>query len=127
MAKKKPKPEETPEPVEEAVEPVEAAEPAPAGDEVDIDAIAPDEEAAEAAPPADADEEVAEEEAPPPRPRVTGLTLALCVLMLLAAGGTFAVVALDHGRRSAWSYQVFLNDLALMGLPLAEEGQSGGV
>jgi hypothetical protein len=176
MAKKKPKPEETPEVVpeaddapviEDAAEDVDAAvveaeeeadavvaeadedvvaaeddvvaaeseesleQVAAADDEGSFDEGAAEEAAAltgdaetvdedgEASPP---DVEVEEEEETPPlKPRVTGLTLVLCVLTLLAAGGAFVVVALDHGKRQEWSYAVFLNDLSLMGLPLEEE------
>jgi len=111
-------------------------------EETEPEAVAGDEEVQEAAEDAEAateaadDAEVAEaedeeeaqeaesEEAPPLRPKVTMLTLVLCVLTLLMALGTAAVVALDHGKRQEWSYAVFLHDLALMGLPL--EGEAAG-
>jgi hypothetical protein len=118
MAKKKPKPPDTPEVAQDADE-------APAVADADealepVTQVTPPDDEADAVPPEDR-EEVAEEEAPPPRPRVTPLTLTLCVLTLLAAAGVFFVVALDHGKRQEWSYTVFLNDLYMMGLPLEEE------
>ena len=141
--KKKAKPEETPEAAPEAAEEAEAAgeeeaEPAEAAEaEEEVAAEAEEaqpaesaEAAEEAAEPAPAEAEAAEqaeaaEEAPeepaPLKPQVTVLTLVLCALTLLAAIGVAVVVALDHGKRQEWSYAVFLHDLALGGLPLAEE------
>jgi hypothetical protein len=141
--RKKKKPEETPERTPEAEEAEEAAEEEAEGveatDAEEVTEAADDaepahaadavEEVAEAAPAeaeeaAAADAEAAEEvpeEAAPLKPQVTVLTLVLCGLTLLAAIGTAVIVALDHGKRQEWSYAVFLHDLALGGLPLAEE------
>jgi gas vesicle protein len=67
------------------------------------------------------EEETFEEEAPRRRTAVTGLTLSLCVLNLLAALGFVFLLSLDYGKRQAWSLAIFKHDLALEGLPLAEE------
>jgi hypothetical protein len=103
---------------EEEVSTLDAGDEAVAAEE-DVSTLAGDADAADAAPPEDVAED--EEEAPPPEPRVTMGTLVLCILVLLASAGACVVVALDHGKRQEWSYAVYLHDLALMGLPLAEE------
>ncbi len=61
------------------------------------------------------------DEPPKRRTGVTTLTLALCVLNILAAAGFFFLLAMDYSKRQAWSNAVFKHDLALMGLPLEEE------
>ncbi|MBM4071847.1 MAG: hypothetical protein FJ271_23420 [Planctomycetes bacterium] len=58
-----------------------------------------------------------------PKPGVTPLTLILCVLNVLAAGGFLFLLAMDLSKRQAWSHAVFMHDLALQGVPLDEEAK----
>jgi hypothetical protein len=45
----------------------------------------------------------------------------LAVLNVLAVAGFFALALLDYGKRQAWSYAVFRQDLTLKGLPLDKD------
>lgn len=56
-----------------------------------------------------------------PKPKVSILTLLLCVLNVVAAGAFVYCLLLDMEKRQAWSYAVFLHDMADIGLPLQEE------
>jgi hypothetical protein len=56
-----------------------------------------------------------------PKPKTSPLTLALCILNVLAVLGFAYCLLLDLEKRQAWSYAVFLHDLAIMGLPLQDE------
>jgi len=66
-------------------------------------------------------EEEAFEETPRPRTAVTGLTLILCFLNIVAAVGFVYLLSMDYGKRQAWSLAIFKHDLTMQGLPLAEE------
>jgi hypothetical protein len=62
-----------------------------------------------------------------PAPLVRGpslFTMVLFVLNTLAAVGFGYLLILDYHKRAEWSYAVFRHDLALWGLPLAEEEKS---
>jgi len=68
------------------------------------------------------DADLPQEEAEEPQVRGPSLfTIALVVLNILGALGFAYLLVLDHDRRVTWSYGVFRHDLALLGLPLAEE------
>src|SRR5437868_4713152 len=89
------------------------------GEEIDEALLAEDDDV----PP----EEPEEQEEPEPRGRNTGLTIALCVLNVLAALGFTYLLVVDYQKRQEWSHAVFMNELFLQGLPLAQEddGLSG--
>jgi hypothetical protein len=108
---------------EEAREPEEAerSEEAEKAEE-SAEAEEPAESAAE--PPEDGDESAEEPKPRRPRPQVTGLTLALCILNVLAAVAFIFLLLMNYSKRQAWSYAVFRDDLALMGLPLEEEADA---
>src|SRR5258708_7890802 len=59
----------------------------------------------------DVEEEAFEEEAPRPRTGVTGLTLLLCFLNIVAALGFVFLLSMDFGKRQAWSLAIFKHDL----------------
>src|SRR5437016_12166648 len=58
---------------------------------------------------------------PEPSGRNTGLTIALCVLNVLAALGFTYLLVLDYQKRQEWSHAVFMNELFIEGLPLKQE------
>lgn len=58
---------------------------------------------------------------PEPKPRTSVLNLILSVLNVLGVGAFAYCLLLDLEKRQAWSYAVFLHDLAIWGLPLQEE------
>jgi hypothetical protein len=101
-------------PVEEVAEEVAAEKPADDLAGLGGEAQGP---AAEGAAPPPTEEEPGEIVVPSP----SSLTIALFVLNLLAALGLGYLLLLDYGVRQAWSYAVFQRDLAIWGLPLAEE------
>lgn len=68
---------------------------------------------------ADAAAALAEE--PKPKGRNTKLTIALCVLNVLAAVGFTYLLILDYQKRQEWSFAVYMNELAVAGLPLKQE------
>jgi hypothetical protein len=66
-------------------------------------------------------DEPEEQEEPQPRGRNTGLTIALCVLNVLAVLGFTYLLVLDYQKRQEWSHAVFMNELFIQGLPLKQE------
>jgi hypothetical protein len=113
--------------VEEAEEAADAEE-ADAEDAAKAeDADKADSEAGDAEPP-DA-EEAQEEVKPQPKPKITGLTLTLCILNVLAALGFVVLLILDYGKRQANTYAAYQNEVQLAGVGLKEErdGITAGV
>jgi uncharacterized phage infection (PIP) family protein YhgE len=55
------------------------------------------------------------------KPKVSLLTIVLCILNVAAAGGFVYLLFMDLEKRQAWSYAVFLHDVAIVGLPLEQE------
>jgi hypothetical protein len=66
-------------------------------------------------------EEPADEPESEHRGKNTPLTIALCVLNVLAAVGFAYLLVLDYQKRQEWSHAVFMNELFIEGLPLKEE------
>jgi hypothetical protein len=56
-----------------------------------------------------------------PQPKTPMLAGVLIVLNIVAALAFTFLLVMDYSKRQAWSYAVFKHDLALSGLPLAEE------
>jgi len=89
---------------------------------VDLDEDDFDETLDEASPEDVSADEPAEESKP--KARNSTLTLALCVLNVLAALVFFYLLILDFQKRQEWSYVVFMNELIMQGLPLKEEDEA---
>src|SRR5262245_13734993 len=110
--------EETAEHVAAAEEVEEAAASA---EEVE-DAAASAEEVAEEPPPEEpVDEEPYEEEPPAKKAKVTGLTLTLCILNVLAALGFFFMLVLDFQKRRDYTVTAAQNEALLMGAGTKED------
>lgn len=102
----------------------EAAEEAGVADEVED--AAPAEEVEEAAPPDDeepGDEEPYQEEPPPKKAKVTGLTLTLCILNVLAALGFVFMLLLDYDKRQGHTFAAAQNEAQLVGVGTKEDHQ----
>lgn len=56
-----------------------------------------------------------------PKAATSIFTIILAVLNVLAVGAFAYFLLLDYEARQKWSYNVFLHDLAILGLPLASE------
>jgi hypothetical protein len=71
----------------------------------------------------DYDDDTPDDRPAKPRARVTGLTLALILLNLLAAPGFLVLMVLDYQARQEWSFAAFRNVAAVWGLPLQDEDE----
>jgi hypothetical protein len=91
------------------------------------DAEKADSEAGDAEPPEG--EEAQAPEKPTPKPKITGLTLTLCILNVAAVFGFVFLVILDYGKRQAYTYAAYQNEFHLRGVGLNEErdGVTAGV
>lgn len=65
-----------------------------------------------------------EEEPVGPKPKVTTANIVLFVLNVLAALGFVYMLTLDFHARQQWTYQTFLRELAIQGLPLEQEAEA---
>jgi hypothetical protein len=102
---------------------VEEAEEAADAEEADK----ADSEVGDAEPP-DA-EEAQEEVKPQPKPKITGLTLTLCILNVAAALGFVVLLILDYGKRQAHTYAAWQNEAVIIGFGVSEDrnGVTAGV
>ena len=66
-------------------------------------------------------EEAHEEEKPRPTPKVTGLTLTLCILNVAAALGFVFLLILDYGKRQSFTFEAAKGEIQLIGLGTKEE------
>jgi hypothetical protein len=99
----------------------ETAEHVAAAEEVE-EAAASAEEVAEEPPPEEPiDEEPYEEEPPAKKTKVTGLTLTLCILNVLAALGFVFMLLLDYQKRQGYTFAAAANEAALIGLGTKED------
>lgn len=67
----------------------------------------------------DEGDDFAEEDGP--KPRVSLLTVLLCLLNVAATIGFAVLLIMDYSKRQEWSHAVFMRDLALQGVALAQE------
>ena len=116
-----------PDEVDEAVEDAEEAEAADSDEAVEADVD--DAEDAETADEADAEDETpAEEEKPRPKPKITGLTLTLCILNVLAALGFVFLLMLNYEKRQQYTFAATSREFELVGVGTVEdkEGDTAG-
>lgn len=67
------------------------------------------------------DDDYFEEVPAGPKPKVSTANIVLFVLNVLAALGFVYMLTLDFHARQQWTYQTFLRELAIQGLPLQQE------
>src|SRR5262245_65202663 len=91
------------------------------------DAEKADSEVGEAEPPESAETQASEK--PKPKPKITGLTLTLCILNVAAVIGFVVMLVLDYGKRQAYTYAAFQYEFQLGGLGTKEDrdGVTAGV
>ncbi len=97
-----------------------------AADEATEEAAAEDEELAAAE--AEEEPEEVEEEKPRLKPKVTGLTLTLCILNVAAALGFLFLLMLDYEKRQAFTFAAFSHEMVLSSVGTNEdkEGATAG-
>ncbi len=72
-------------------------------------------------PPKEPEDEEVEEVEKPPRAKTPVFTIVLLVLNLLTVPFFLLFLGADYTARNQWSYAVFMNRLAAVGLPFADE------
>lgn len=118
----------------EDVEDAEEAADAEEADEAEAEEAAKAEDAEKAhseaddAEPPDAEEAQAPEK-PTPKPKITGLTLTLCILNVAAVFGFVFLLILDYSKRQAYTYAAYQNEFYAIGVGLKEDrdGVTAGV